>query len=674
MSVSVERLGNGAAFCLRDELTGTTVLVGCGEARDLSSVAPDDANAEDIDAVKTQYRRELKDLIRREGSSTLAAILVPDYRPGVSFMLPYITEKCGASWGTSSTATAAQDSSQKQSPVIIMTHGTRAIAPHILTEYWTGCHGKVKDKGSGSSALYDVHDIVPAFDKVKAVGLKARVRVNDHLNVTAFHAGHVAGGCAFYLEIGATTVLFANDFNFTGGRVLLPAQIPRLEPCALISRSSFAVTVSETQCAMERELVKVILECVSSKGKVVIPIYRLGYFHELVTILLDHWQQMKDAAGKAGRCPIYLSDAAMEYPSRYLRVLSRTCTPALQNLLQGRSSHTADLQVFDWTRLQQPGPFVLFTGPANISQGDSLRAIKAVASDPKNLIVLSENCTPGTVNYLLYAEPERKRVSKRLGVNVECGVHYQPCGDEVDTKSIVQLVSRVAPQQVILDYSVENDLEFVKTHVHNELKMDPAVDTCVVVKGIHATGRTPIEPARDIPLRIHKAMFNNPSDVQGMLIAESKRKLMLVSSGNGARRLKKKKHSLLFSYSWKKPLQPSPRVKKKSLRPASALSFLLSAAVESADEEEEEEESEQQPQASVDQLLKSLEVSLAKWICDVPIEKIDRWLKLRTVGVAVSAEWEVHMEWSYDDEALAGRVLGIAKQVICAEYKRQLAK
>ena len=136
MSVSVERLGNGAAFCLRDELTGTTVLVGCGEAKDLSFVAPDDANAEDIDAVKTQYRRELKDLIRREGSSTLAAILVPDYRPGVSFMLPYITEKCGTSWGTSSTATAAQDSSQKQSPVIIMTHGTRAIAPHILTEYW----------------------------------------------------------------------------------------------------------------------------------------------------------------------------------------------------------------------------------------------------------------------------------------------------------------------------------------------------------------------------------------------------------------------------------------------------------------------------------------------------------------------------------------------------------
>ncbi|KUF97161.1 Phosphatidyl inositol kinase (PIK-B) [Phytophthora nicotianae] len=575
MSFSVERLGNGAAFCLRDELTGVTVLLGCGEAKDVSFFSPDDASAEDFEAATTQYRRDLKDLLRRDGG-TVDAILVPDYRPGACYMLPYITEKCGVS---------------------------------------TGCHTKVKDGGSGLPSPYDIQDIAPTFRKVKAVALKACVTVNEHLKVTAYHSGHVAGGCAFYLEIGATTVLFANDFNLTGGRVLLPAQIPRLEPTTMITRSSFAVTVSETQTAMERELVKVILECIASNGKVVIPVYRLGYFHELITILLEHWQQIKDASGKAAKCPIYLSDTAMEYPSRFLPVLFRTCTPTVQNLLRAKNPNAADLQVFDWKRLQQPGPFVLFTGPANISQGDSLRAIKAVASDPKNLIVLSEYCTPGTVNYLLYADPERKRVSKRLGVNVECGVHYQPCGDEVDTKSIVQLVSRVAPRQVILDYTVPDDLEFVKTHVQNHLKMDPAVDASVVVKGINPAGRTPIEPARDIPLRIHKAMFNNPSDVQGMLIAEPK-----------------------------------------------------------LESDDEEDESEQQPQADADQLLKALESSLTKWILDLPMEKIDRWLKLRTVGVSVSAEWEVHMEWSYDDEALAGRVLGIAKQVVHAEYKKQLAQ
>ncbi|KAF4325045.1 hypothetical protein BBO99_00000622 [Phytophthora kernoviae] len=662
MSFTVERLGNGAAFCLRDEAVGVTVLLSCGEFKDVS-LFTSDSSTEETEAAAAQYRRELRDLMR---SGTLDAVLVPDYRPGACYMLPYMNEKCGVSWTTPSGA-AAQESNQKQPPVVLMTHGTRAIAPHLLAEYWTGCHGKVKDGGSGLPAPYDLQDVSMAFRKVKAVALKACVTVNENMKVTAYHSGHVAGGCAFFIEIGATSVLFANDFNLTGGRVLLPAQIPRLEPTALISRSSFAVTVSETQSAMERDLVKVILECIGSNGKVVIPVYRLGFFHELVTILLDHWQQMKD---NTTRCPIYLSDTAMDYPSRFLPVLSRMCTPAIRKLLCEKPANAGDLQEFDWKKLQQPGPFVLFTGPANISQGDSLRAIKAVASDPKNLIVLSEYCTPGTVNYLLYADAERKRISKRLGVNVACGVHYQPCGDEVDTKTIVQLASCVAPRQVLLDYAVPDDLEFVKTHIVNQLKIDPAIDSSLAVKGISPAGRTPIKPARDIPLRIHKAMFNNPSDVQGMLIAEPKRKLMLVSSGNGARRLKKKKHSLFFSYSWKKPFEPSPRAKKKNSRaPASALSFLLSAAVESADEEEE---TEQQPQADVEQLQTALEAALGKWIRHLTIEKIDRWLKLRTVGVAVSAEWEVHMEWSYDDEALAGRVLGIAKQVLHAEYKKQL--
>ncbi|CEG48111.1 integrator complex [Plasmopara halstedii] len=668
MNISIERLGNGAAFCLRDEVTGVTVLLGCGEVKDEKFSSSEDFSVEEFENVTTQYRRDLKDLLRRDGG-TVDAILIPDYRPGVCNLLPFITEKCGVSWSSGSTAKAS-DTGQKQPPVILMTHGTRAIGPHVLAEYWNGCHGKVKDGGSGMPALYDIQDIALAFKRAKAVAFKACVAVSEQLKVTAYHSGHVVGGCAFYLEIGVTTVLFANDFNLTGGRVLLPAQIPRLEPSTMITRSSFAVTVSETQSAMERDLVKVVLECISSDGKVIIPVYRIGYFHELLSILLEHWQHMQDVTGKSIKCPIYISDVTMEYPSRYLPVLSRTCTPAVQSLLRKKNSNVADLKVFDWKHLQQPGPFVLFTGPANISQGDSHRAIKAVANDPKNLIVLSEHCTPGTINYLLYAEPERKRVNKRLGVNIECGVHYQPCGDEVDAKSIVQLVSRVAPRQVILDYKVPDDLEFVKSHIRNYLKIDPAVND-VVVKGINSAGRTPIEPLRNIPLRIHKTMFNNPSDVQGMLIAEPKRKLMLVSNGNGARRLKKKKHALFFSYSWKKPVEPSPRVKKKCTRPASTLSFLLSAATESADEDDE---SEQQPQANVEQLLKSLETSLANWILDFPIEKLDRWLKLRTVGISVSSEWEIHMEWSFDDEALAGRVLGIAKQVVHAEYKKLLGK
>lgn len=525
--------------------------------------------------------------------------------------------------------------------------------------------GKAADK----SAPFALPDIPTSFQRAQAIGLKARVSVNENLKVTAYHAGHVAGGCAFLIEIGATSVLYAPDFNLSGGRVLLPAEIPRLQPTAMITRSAFAVTVSETQSAMERELIRAVLECVSSNGKVVIPVYRLGFFHDLATILLDYWDQLH-ATTKA--CPIYVSDSSMAFPNRFLPLIRRSCTASFDAMVRRRQEWSESgrtlttLQPFNWSHLQQSGPLVLFTGPANIAEGDSFRAVKAVASDPRNLIVLSEGCTPGHLNYSLYADPERKEVNKRLDVAVACGVHYFPCGDEVDAKSIVRLVSRVAPRQVLLDYSLTGDFEFLKTNVRNQLKTDPDIDD-LPVKEITERGETTFDAERDIPLRIHKAMFNNPSNVQGVLISEGKRKLMLVSSSNGARRLKKKKHSLNFTYTWKKAPNPSHRVKKKGSRaPSSALSFLLSAAAESADEEEPE----QQPQANVDDVLQAMRDQLSKWISDIDVEKIGRWLKLRSVGITVSEDWELNLEWSYDDEDLAGRVLGITKQVVEQAYSK----
>lgn len=527
---------------------------------------------------------------------------------------------------------------------------------------------RASGRDGGGAPLFDEADIFAAFRKTSPVALKATTAVSEQVKVTAFHAGHVAGGCAFHIEIGATTIVYAHDFNRSGTRVLLPAQIPRLEPHALITRSAFAVTVSETKTSMERELVRVVHECVSAGGKVVVPVYRLGFFHELMTILLDYWRKMQLV------CPIYVSDeAGMQFPSRFAPLVARTFTDEFKELLEQREANPKqhpEIQGFDWKRLQAPGPFVLFTAPASIAHGDSLRAVKAVASDPKNLIVLSENCTPGTVNFSLYADPQRKEAAKRVGANVVCGVHYFPCGDEVDAKSIVEFVAHIAPRQVLLDAVVPEDMHFVRTHILNRFTSNPdggaeSVSVCEIARD----GPTAIEGSREIPLKIHKSMFNNPFDVQGMLIAENKRKLLLVATGNGARRLKKKRHSLNFAFSWKKEPEPSTRVKTKSARaPSSALAFLLSGPTESADDNEEEEE---QPQAVVADLLAALRVTLARWLHDTQIEETEnRWLKIRSIGVSVSPEWEVHMEWSYEDEELAGRVLGIAKQVVTAEYKK----
>ena len=147
MAITLDRLGNGAAFLLNDEVTGTTILLGCGEVRTFGlegSVAghPKVASAHDVEsgnessasdgtgasvsAVSRQYTRELKELLKRDGDHALDAILITDYRPETCFMLPFLTEKCAGS-------------GQNAPPDVFLSHATRALAPHMLVEYWYVC-------------------------------------------------------------------------------------------------------------------------------------------------------------------------------------------------------------------------------------------------------------------------------------------------------------------------------------------------------------------------------------------------------------------------------------------------------------------------------------------------------------------------------------------------------
>lgn len=124
-SLTLERLGGGAAFLLRDAVTGTALLLGCGEARPASSdkaagaatalSADDGSGSESVDDGENAYAHALRTVA---SDATLAAVLVTDARPAASFLLPFLTEKCALS-----------------APVLL-THGTRALAPHRLAEHW----------------------------------------------------------------------------------------------------------------------------------------------------------------------------------------------------------------------------------------------------------------------------------------------------------------------------------------------------------------------------------------------------------------------------------------------------------------------------------------------------------------------------------------------------------
>lgn len=499
--------------------------------------------------------------------------------------------------------------------------------------------------------------------------------------ITAYHAGHIFGGCCFHVEMISPTstilLFYVNGFNINGTCVVVASDIPRLYPDLLLTNSRYAVSVSETKNGMENDLVKAILESLQAKGKVIIPVHRIGFVQELMTIFYRYWKNYQLES-----IPIYVTDSSIQYPDRSTSllgtsILSKTYRDVLGDFdehLETEEQMPFFCQPFDWKLLHDQGKtssFVVFTTPANIAQGDTCRVLKALASDPRNLIVLSEDCFPGSVSYSLYADPERSEASKKLGIEIECGVHYFPCGNEIDAKSIVDMARQIAPQHVLLSSStVSEDEELITKYLAAQLRKDPYIGKHMRVEHIPLDGPMHIPLAsRAIPIRLHKTFLKNPNDVQGIIIAETRRKMMLMTTGTGIRRLKKPRHSLQYSKSWKYVPEKASRRRKNDTRPTSSgISFLLSASVGS----DEEEDDQEQPQANVMDILELIIKESKHWLLDTPVHRQDLWIKARSIELSVTIDWQVCINWSYRDEELAGRIFSIAKQTIRYEYAKLL--
>lgn len=149
MVLSVEQLGNGAAFIVRESASNTTILLGCGEyipsnvndSEKKESFYEDDfgkgtARGSGTGSTRTSdqepsrgrkrrhYLKALMDFGDQKSPDkqlyALDAILISDSRPASCWMLPYLTEKILSSTDTS----------------IIMTHATRALSKKVISDLW----------------------------------------------------------------------------------------------------------------------------------------------------------------------------------------------------------------------------------------------------------------------------------------------------------------------------------------------------------------------------------------------------------------------------------------------------------------------------------------------------------------------------------------------------------
>ncbi|KAH7355581.1 beta-lactamase-like protein [Pyrenochaeta sp. MPI-SDFR-AT-0127] len=255
------------------------------------------------------------------------------------------------------------------------------------------------------------------------------------LTITAYSAGHTLGGSIWHIQHGMESVVYAVDWNQarehvlsgaawlggpgTGGSEVLE-QLRR--PTALIcsSKGTGLVKVARSPSKRDEALLAMIRETVANGGSVLIPSDSSARILELAYLLEETWQKetsKADSSSPLKSAKIYLASRTGGATMRYVRSMLEWMEEGIVKEFEaasgaadqdrrnrgGKDDDKGARVPFDFrhitllerkTRvsrmLSAAGPRVILASDATLEWGFSKDAIRSLASDERNLVILTE--------------------------------------------------------------------------------------------------------------------------------------------------------------------------------------------------------------------------------------------------------------------------------------------
>ncbi|KAK1085725.1 hypothetical protein LTR33_001935 [Friedmanniomyces endolithicus] len=256
-----------------------------------------------------------------------------------------------------------------------------------------------------------------------------------NLTITAYGAGHTLGGTLWHIQHGMESIVYAADWN-QGRENLLPGATllsggqeiiePLQRPTALICSSKGAER-GESLLRRDRDatLVSLVRETIAQGGKVLIPTDSSARMLELAFLLNETWREGLDGlhADTYRTARLYMATRSAAASVRYLQSMLEWVEESVRAEAEAamtKGKGQGDINnPMDWRfikmleresgvqqALMRSKPCVLLASDASLEWGFAKQAVQALASDPRNLVILTEEVAA--------VDPLRKGLGKQL--------------------------------------------------------------------------------------------------------------------------------------------------------------------------------------------------------------------------------------------------------------------
>ncbi len=244
---------------------------------------------------------------------------------------------------------------------------------------------------TGGNPLYGEKDIKTMLMHMVTRDYGEVTNVTDEIKLTYHNAGHILGSGTVHLHIGEGmyNIVTTGDMKYGFTRLLDEAdtRYPRIDSLFIESTYGGPNDVTSNRKQAELELMDCIKNTVSNGGKVLIPLFSVGRSQELQLVLESY---ITNNPLYKLDVPIYLDGMILEasaihtaYPE-YLRL------GVQQRILSNNSPFESEIfEVAKGERgdVLDKGPSVILASGGMLNGGVSLEYFKAMAEDPKNMII-----------------------------------------------------------------------------------------------------------------------------------------------------------------------------------------------------------------------------------------------------------------------------------------------
>lgn len=243
---------------------------------------------------------------------------------------------------------------------------------------------------SSATPPYQEKDIRKQLSRCVVREYEEVTDISPEIKLTFHNAGHILGSAMVHLHIGdgLHNLVYTGDIKYGFTKLFEPANtaFPRVETIFMESTYGGRNDMMPQRQETDRRLMERIHQCISNKGKVLIPVFSVGRAQEIMLVL----EEYALTHGETFECPVYIDGMILEasaihtaYPE-YLK-------PSLQRrILSNRSpfeSKIFEVVKGDRKEIVAGDPAVIVAPSGMLSGGPSVDYLHQMAEDPKNLLI-----------------------------------------------------------------------------------------------------------------------------------------------------------------------------------------------------------------------------------------------------------------------------------------------